>query len=31
MSHLDFETIVQLVMFVVAFYVMYLSLTDDTL
>ncbi len=31
MSHLDFETIVQFVMFVVAFYVMYLSLTNDTL
>jgi hypothetical protein len=31
MSGLDFETIVQLVMFVVAFYVMYLSLTKDTL
>jgi hypothetical protein len=27
--HLDFETIVQLVMFVVAFYVMYVSFTKD--
>jgi hypothetical protein len=26
---LDFETIVQLVMFVVAFYVMYVSFTKD--
>lgn len=31
MSGLDFETTVQLGMFVVAFYVMYLSLTNDTL
>lgn len=27
--HLDFETIVQLVMFVVAFYVMYVAFTKD--
>ena len=29
MSGLDFETIVQMVMFVVAFYAMYLSLSKD--
>jgi hypothetical protein len=29
MSGLDFETIVQIVMFVVAFYVMYLTFTKD--
>lgn len=29
MSELDFETIVQLIMFVVAFYVMYVSFTKD--
>ncbi len=27
--NLDFETIVQLIMFVVAFYVMYVSFTKD--
>lgn len=31
MSGLDFETIVQIVMFVVAMYVMYVSLTKDAL
>lgn len=31
MSGLDFETIVQIVMFVVAMYVMYVSLTRDSL
>jgi len=31
MSGLDFETIVQIVMFVVAMYVMYVSLTRDPL
>ena len=29
MSSLDFETIVQIVMFVVAFYAMYLSFAKD--
>ena len=29
MSNLDFETIVQLTMFVVAFYVMFVSFTKD--
>lgn len=29
MSDLDFETIVQLIMFVVAFYVMFVSFTKD--
>lgn len=29
MSNLDFETIVQLIMFVVAFYVMFVSFTKD--
>jgi len=31
MSGLDFETIVQIVMFFVTFYVMYVSLTKDSL
>lgn len=31
MSGLDFESIVQIVMFVVTFYVMYVSLTKDSL
>jgi len=30
MSGLDFESIVQIVMFFVAFYVMYVSLTKDS-
>lgn len=30
MSGLDFETIVQIVMFFVTFYVLYVSLTKDT-
>jgi len=31
MSGLDFETIVQIVMFFVTFYIMYVSLTKDSL
>lgn len=31
MMGLDFESIVQIVMFFVAFYVMYVSLTKDTM
>lgn len=31
MSGLDFETIVQIVMFFVTFYVLYVSLTKDSL
>lgn len=31
MSGLDFESIVQIVMFFVTFYILYISLTKDTL